>query len=76
VADDGDDVRVLDGVVTTPVLVSKPCTAKGCDVRPELVEHRQARGSTLTHVQGTGARLLKKAGTGLGTRGKRLLDEV
>jgi hypothetical protein len=76
VTDDSDVVRILDGVVTTPVLVSKPSTTERSDVRPELVEHGQSRRSTLSHVQGTRARLLEKAGTSLGTGRKWFLNEV
>jgi hypothetical protein len=38
VTDDGDDVGVLNGEVTSPVLISKPRTSKGGDVGPELVD--------------------------------------
>lgn len=35
--DDGNDIGILDGEVTAPVLISQPGTTKGSDVRPELV---------------------------------------
>jgi hypothetical protein len=38
VTDDGDDVGVLNGEVTSPVLISKPRTSEGGDVGPKLVD--------------------------------------
>lgn len=92
VTDDGDDVGILDGEVTAPVLISKPRATERSDVRPELVDcalldggvvsvreshtHGQAGGSSLAHTKRTRTRLFEEPCTSLGTGRKVLLDEV
>lgn len=72
-ADDVDSQSVADGLVTTPVLISKVSSKKGHQVLPELVESGDTGRGSLAHSEGT--RLLV-VGTGGGTRRKRLLNEV
>lgn len=76
VTDESHQVRVLDRVVASPVLISKPGTTEGSDVGPELIEHGQTGRRALTHVQSTGTRALEETSTSGRARRKRLLDEV
>lgn len=75
-ANESNEVGVLDCVVTTPVLISKPGAAERRNVRPELVEHCQAGRCALAHVESTRSGLLEKSSAGLGAGRERLLDEV
>ena len=77
VADDGEDIGVLDREIAAPVLVSQPGSSKRCDVGPELVEHGETSGGSLAHVQGARTdTFLEKTCTSLGALWKGLLDEV
>jgi hypothetical protein len=91
VTDDGDDVRVLDREVATPVLISKPRSTEWGDVRPELIDctrlatkalwskqltHGQTSGCSLAHAESARTRLLEKTSTRPGARRKVFLDEV
>jgi hypothetical protein len=50
--DNGEDVGVLDGKVTAPVLIGQVRAEEGSEVRPELIEGCEAGGSTLSKTKG------------------------
>ncbi len=63
-ADDGNDVGVLDRQVATPVLIGEVGAEEGREVGPELVEGGHAGRSTLAEAESTRAGRLKEASAG------------